>query len=54
MNLTEEEKRELKRLLFIAASFESNRMDATSVKNCLYFIEKIDQQEDGEIIKRES
>ena len=41
MILTEDEKKELIRLLFIASMTESDRMNEQGVQNALFFIKKL-------------
>lgn len=41
MILTEDEKKELIRLLFIASMTESDRMNEQGIQNALFFIKKL-------------
>jgi hypothetical protein len=45
MILTEDEKKELTRLLFVASMTESDRMNQQGVENALFFIKKLKEVE---------
>lgn len=43
MELSSEEKEELKRLLFVAMQFEANMMNLAGVENAIFLVKKLQQ-----------